>query len=50
MIPLLLLVVAMAVVFGIGSVAGWLFAMAAVLLAVSVMEMFLGRRRSSHWR
>ena len=49
MIPLLLLVFAMAVVFGIGFAARWLFVMAAILFMVWVMRSFIGRKRWSRW-
>jgi len=49
MIPLLLLVITMAVVFGIGFAARWLFVMAAILFMVWVMRSFIGRKRWSRW-
>lgn len=49
MIPLLLLLIAIALVFGLGFLARWLFILAAILFTVWVIGFFVGRRRWYRW-
>jgi len=49
MIPLLLLLFATALVFGLGFVARWLFIVAAILFTVWVIGLFTGRGRWYGW-
>ena len=49
MIPLLLLLIVIALVFGLAFVARWLFILAAILFAVWVIGFFIGSRRWYRW-
>ncbi len=50
MIPLLLLFIVTAAVFGLGFVTTWLFAVAAVLFVVWAAGLFVGDGRWYGWR
>jgi hypothetical protein len=49
-IPLLLLLIATAVVFGLGFATTWLFIVAGVLFAIWAVGLFVGRGRWYGWR
>ena len=49
MIPLLLVLIVTAVVFGLGFVTTWLFILAAFLFAVWAAGLFVGRGRWFGW-
>jgi hypothetical protein len=49
MIPLLLLLIVTAVVFGFGFAATWLFVVAAILFVVWAAGLFVGRGRWYGW-
>jgi hypothetical protein len=48
-VPLILLLVLAAVVFGFGFVATWLFILAAALFVVWTIGLFAGRGRFYNW-
>ena len=49
MIPLLLMLIAIAVVFGLGFAVTWLFILAAVLFVAWAAGLFVGRGRWYGW-
>ncbi len=49
MIPLILLLILIALLFGFGFVVKWLFILAAILLIVWVVGLVVGRGRFYNW-